>query len=547
MKKLFYYPVQLLAIVLIGLLSKATYVFFVLLVIGLWVTQDYIESALLLIGPAAVEFGKQTIWPTIIALSLVLGWMFKREKKAQGDLGSAKFENNLADLSRKKSIFIDLKKRFEGNEPLILAQAPKKNEFLSIDKGHLLCVAPTRSGKGVSSIIPNLLTLKTSVFCLDIKGENYAVTATRGKFSRVGVIDIFDQVGRDKIYINPLAGIDALTPQGQRKISGIVDALVYDDSGGGADPHWNESAKQLVKTLTILAVIEMRTPCLVHVRDMLFLDINDLFEMVGKYQGSKISFLRNAANSIISKNEREFSSILSTAQRHLDFLQDMSVEAYFSMPGNASFSDLASSLCSYYLIIPPDLLEFSKRIIRLMIDQALFENMNQVKKDIVFVLDEFAQLGRLERIEQAVTLAAGYGIRVMMYVQDIAQLKQAYKEKWSSFAANSTMQFFGVNDFETAKYLSDSLGIETTRLRSAGESTGESGKGIGEKSSRSSGDSWNESVSKRNLMNPDEIMNMPAHHTIIITAGKRPIKAAKTGYIYDKAFSGLYYGNPFYQ
>jgi len=258
------------------------------------------------------------------------------------------------------------------------------------------------------------------------------------------------------------------------------------------------------------------------------------------YQNSDISFIRNGVNSVLSKSEREFSSILSTAQRHLEFLQDLSVQNYFSKPGDTSFANMAKSVCSYYLVIPPDLLQFSKRIIRMMIDLALFENMTTAPKDVVFFLDEFAQVGRMERLEQAVTLAAGYGIRLLMYVQDIAQLKQNYQQKWSSFVANSTVQFFGVNDFETAKYISDMLGTQTIQVSSASRSDSRN-----QEMKHTMGRSENMSVTRRNLLNPDEIINLPSHLTIILTQGKLPIVATKTSY-FERVFAKKYYANPFY-
>ena len=252
-----------------------------------------------------------------------VGWMLTRIPRATGNLGSAKFETGFKDISRKKKLFFQEGKRFQGNQRVILAQNPnRKDEFLSIKTGHLLCIAPTRSGKGVSSIIPNLLTMKTSVFCLDIKGENYAVTATREEFSKICLIDIFGQTGHESAIINPLDGIDPFSPGGQRKVNGIIDALVLSESSV-ADPHWDESAKQLLRTITLLVLINIPKATLVHVRDFLFLAIDDLLDRLEQYQNSGVSFIRNGVNSVLSKSEREFSSILSTAQRHLEFLQNL--------------------------------------------------------------------------------------------------------------------------------------------------------------------------------------------------------------------------------
>ncbi len=55
---------------------------------------------------------------------------------------------------------------------------------------HVLCFAPTRSGKGVGLVVPMLLTWPGSAIVHDINGENWTLTA--GSRARFGSVRIFD-------------------------------------------------------------------------------------------------------------------------------------------------------------------------------------------------------------------------------------------------------------------------------------------------------------------------------------------------------------------
>eukprot|EP01039_Chlorochromonas_danica_P014258 gene14258-16620_t len=112
---------------------------------------------------------------------------------------------------------------------------------------HLITIAPTRSGKGVGAIIPNLLTADRSVLCIDPKGENARVTArARAKFGPVYVLDPFAVSGQPSAAFNPFAGLEPDSLDLAEDASLLADALVYDAPGQAGDAHWNEEAKALM-------------------------------------------------------------------------------------------------------------------------------------------------------------------------------------------------------------------------------------------------------------------------------------------------------------
>ena len=146
----------------------------------------------------------------------------------------------------------------------------------------------------------------------------------------------------------------------------------------------------------------------------------------------------------------------------------------------------------------------------------------------LFLLDEFAALGRLEAVERAMGLMAGYGLQLWPILQDLSQLKGLYGPKANTFVANAgVLQTFGVNDLETAEWLSRSLGRETiateTRSQRAGDDPGYSVSPMG-----------------RELLTPDEVMRLPSHLQLLRLQGRAPIVARKIRYFEEPAFAGLY-------
>ncbi|MCN5666955.1 TraG/TraD/VirD4 family protein, partial [Escherichia coli] len=76
----------------------------------------------------------------------------------------------------------------------------------------------------------------------------------------------------------------------------------------------------------------------------------------------------------------------------------------------------------------------------------------------------------MQAVEDAISLVRGYGAAFWLFVQDLSQLKAIYP-KWQTFLANTGKQFFGTADYDTAKFISDSLGKFTVEYRTQGSSS----------------------------------------------------------------------------
>jgi type IV secretion system protein VirD4 len=145
-----------------------------------------------------------------------------------------------------------------GGAGLLVGRDPKSGKLLRYDgPAHLLTMAPTRTGKGVGTIVPNLLTADRSVICIDPKGENARIAGcARANFGKVFCLDPFGVAGQPSTAFNPLADLDPDGLDGAEDAATLADALVYDPPGEAGEAHWNEEAKALIGGIILYIAAE---------------------------------------------------------------------------------------------------------------------------------------------------------------------------------------------------------------------------------------------------------------------------------------------------
>ena len=421
-------------------------------------------------------------------------------------------------------------------------RTPKDNRFRFM--GHIITCAPTGSGKGIGSVIPNLLEYPGSCLVLDLKGENYAVTARRRQeLGNLAVkIDPFGVIDGPCSRYNLLDPISLDNEDCISQSNALAGNMVMQDKAGEMG-HWDESATNLIQGL-ILYVKTTDQDNLAEVRRLLTTSQDELDEVFANMSISDDAFgiIARAANAIISKPEKERASIISTAQRHTAFLDDPRIAKTLAA-SDFDLQAIKSDLISCYMILPPTKLAQNARFIRLLIGSVLEAMTSSEKKppcNVAFLLDEFAQLGYMPQIESAISLLRGYGTSFLLYVQDLSQLKSVYA-KWQSFLANSAKVFYGTSDIDTAKYISQSLGVKTIEQQSVSKS---SGIGVFTKRPNSQSDSTSETG--RALLTPDEVMRLGPESPLVLIAGEPPYMLRRLNYLDDGEYNGLFDPNPYH-
>ena len=220
---------------------------------------------------------------------------------------------------------------------------------------HLLTIAPTRTGKGVGTIIPNLLEYPFAVVCIDPKGENARIAARqRGKFGAVHVLDPFGVTGLASAAFNPLDRIDPHGLDLADDCMTLADALVHDAPGEAGDAHWNEEAKALIAgiLLHIVATEPPATRTLDTLRDRLTLAPADLAAQLAAMQAQG-GLVARAANRQLGKSDREAAGVLSAAQRHTHFLDSPRMATVLG-GSDFTFAGLKDAPATVFLVLPPD-------------------------------------------------------------------------------------------------------------------------------------------------------------------------------------------------
>jgi type IV secretion system protein VirD4 len=253
-----------------------------------------------------------------------------------------------------------------------------------------------------------------------------------------------------------------------------------------------------------------------------------------------------AAARLLQKAEKERSGVISTAQSHTHFLDS----PHMSRVLGASSVDLRAlkgDHLSLYLILPTERLDGYARWLRLMIASALVavgRARGRSEERVLFLLDEFAHLGRLRPVQQGIGLAGGFGVTFWIIVQDFSQLRSTYGEAWPTFLANvDVLQAFGVNDWETAEHLSKLTGDATILVESQSRSRGESRSAIvpGHR-----GAAWTRSEIGRRLLLPDEVRRLSRDAELLFVRGRAPLCPRRLNYLTDREFRGRSDRNPLY-
>lgn len=437
----------------------------------------------------------------------------------------------------------DERKAFQSEDGLLIGRDIGTGKLLRYDgPAHLLTLAPTRAGKGVGTVIPNLLTVPRSVLVIDPKGENAVIAGeARKRLGAVHILDPFGVTGLPASAYNPLGRLSANSLDLGEDAASLSEALVMDPPGQQSDAHWNEEAKALLSGLIMFAVAheDADRKTLATVREYLTLPPEKFRTFLELMQDSTSAggLIARAANRFLGKSDREAASVMSSAQRHTHFLDSPRIVAATAR-SDFQFTSLRHDLTSIFLVLPPNRLDAYSRWLRLLVAQALQDiardaeaaqaGSARLKQPALFLLDEFAALGRLEAVERAMGLMAGYGLQLWPILQDMSQLKDLYGARANTFVANAgVLQTFGVNDFETAKWLSQSMGKETIGYQTESHRPGDIA-------------TTTQHIAARDLMTPDEIMQIDPAVQLLRVQGRPVIIAKKLRYFADKEFDGLH-------
>lgn len=397
---------------------------------------------------------------------------------------------------------------------------------------HTAVFAPTGAGKGVSIVIPSLLTCKSSMVVTDIKGELVRHTADhrRRMGGRVVTLDPFRIATRNPDSLNVLEFLHPSDPNLIDKCKAIAEAIVV-RTGQEKEPHWNDSASIWIAA-TVLIVVLFAAPedrSLQTVRRLLA-NPADLAEAV------KLLCASDACGGIAARfgyqllhcKDKELASVMTTANRHMSFLDSPAI-AESTRTSTLCPADVKNRNVTVYLCLPPEHLKSQAGLLRLWLDTLTRACMKDTGgSEVVFLVDEAAAVGHMDAIDSCLNVGRGYGVRLTLIYQSAAQLKKCFPDgQDANLLANVTAVYFAVNDPDTAESVSKRLGDFTEVVTSGGTSTGGSrqrqdeGPGGSYSHSWNSNDNWSQVA--RRLLKPEEVCALDPRVAITFTPGVPPI------------------------
>lgn len=378
---------------------------------------------------------------------LMLGWPLQYAERSRSD------------------VFLRERRGREYSERSNFSKAHRFDEA-----GHLLTIARTGAGKGVSVVIPTLLSYRGPIIVIDPKGENFFSTM---RFRRdvlghkifaidpFGVIADFSAAAKSDVpwrdfqtsglnVLNPLITKPKIEKADSAALARMMAGM---DPMSQKDPYWSNTSQDILAGLIHLVLTHNRVPLLMKklstVIDMgVRGDFDDFIERVVFYHQLDIDAKNSLQGYLNIPHENTRGSVRSFLKQSLDIFDSRSVKRAISEDGFDFELLLRDQQFTVYIVFPPEKLVSHARVLQLIVAALLAKVMQRRGAAPVlrtlFLLDECAQLGELQELRQAVTLLRGYGLQVWMFFQDLSQMQRLYLQDWRTLVNNcGVLQGFG--------------------------------------------------------------------------------------------------------
>ncbi|WP_295863874.1 type IV secretory system conjugative DNA transfer family protein [uncultured Xanthomonas sp.] len=470
--------------------------------------------------------------PGLVAL-LILVLMFRPPKRSLH--GDARFAG-AADLS-KHGLFKT------SGDGIVVGKFRGKLVRLS-GQQFVILAAPTRSGKGVGVVIPNLLEYQESVVVLDIKQENFDLTSG-WRASQGQEVFLFNPFAEDRRTHrwNPLSYV---SDDPAFRVSDLMSiaAMLYPD-GSDDQKFWVSQARNAFMAFSLYLFENwddernigfpggLGTPTLGAIYRLSSGDGTDLKKYLKSL--SERRFLsgnaKSAFSNLLSQADETFASIMGTLKEPLNAWINPVLDAATS-DNDFLLTDLRKKKMTIYIGIQPNKLAESRLIINLFFSQIINLNTKELPKSnpalkyqCLLLMDEFTAIGKVDIIASAVSYMAGYNVRLLPIIQSMAQLDATYgKDISRTIITNHALQIlYAPREQQDANDYSEMLGYTTFRKKNVTR-----GKDV----------TRSVSEEKRALMLPQELKAMGNDQEVFLYEGiPHPVKCDKIKYYKDRYFT----------
>ncbi len=422
----------------------------------------------------------------------------------------------------------------------------KTGEIFKYNPVHSFLIAPTGAGKGVGFVVPTLLDYEGPVVTIDPKkAENFTITGRHRRQNgtrKVLAFDTCEFTGQETACLNIFDFLDIKHPKFVDTVKGFAASLCPTVDDEKLD--YFKRASQNILTCLIIFVAkgppEKRT--LSTVFGMLMRSSEDLMEAFEEiYQDEELAegVASRAAARVLSTEPRELSGCMNTARECLSFLDSPSYR-HITSKTTIDLEDIFTNKADLFFCIPDDEIEshghFFIRLVLSLIVHQLKRRDHPPKKNVLFLLDEMAAIGRIREVKNILLLGRSYGISLMGIAQSIEALKDIYKGEIKTILSSSLVMFLVVRETDDMSYISKRLGHKTVFSESNSTNEGDSKS----KKSRT------KSAIRREVLTTDEINDLGKNYVVAFLEEMKPIVFKRLTYFSDKTFQGKFDQNKFH-
>lgn len=399
-------------------------------------------------------------------------------------------------------------------------------------------IGPPRSGKGASIIIPNALVWPDSLVVLDLRGETYAATAGyRSTMSQVVRFAPADPDGKTACY-NPMDFISLDSAQRDIDLRNIAAAL-FPRPPSNADPYWVNDARLL---FTGIASYVMESPSVPNEKKTFgtILEIMNgaeqpLLEFIGSLRQERrrecSHFTLQTLLPYFDMSERQFSGIYAGVRTGMaPFLNERLMRA--TSRSTFDIRKLKRDRISLYLDVRREQIASLGPLFNVLITQMMNFMSESLPRpgehQVLVLLDEFQNLGKLEKVTEMASVLGGNGVPMWFFVQSLKAVDEIYREEGRKTLINAArvQVFFGAQDADDLRYISEQLG-ETSELQ----------KDVTRTKATLFDTYYTRSVHskevRRPLRRPDEIRTLDKNKVIILPRAQLPILGTRNFYFAD--------------
>lgn len=472
------------------------------------------------------------------------GFLGGKSASKYGNQGTAK-EGNIGELH-------DL----SGKDGFTLS----KNIRLSASKSyeHVAIIGPTGSGKSTSFFIPNLLDLDGthSAVVTDPKGELHDLTYSYLKSLGYNIIKLEPlNPEQNKFYYNPLLIVEDSTQI--REIAQLILTngnksveLSTGGSSGGAE--WINMSIPLL-TATFAYVKEFGKEKTINESIDIILQ-DDLKTMEEKFKKCSKAYRQFLIFKASSGSERTLSSIKSVLTSNIQLFLDDKIEEFTKSP--IEVNAIGNPVINMNKVFNPKLLREKPTILFVCVPETKSTYMMPLMSvfysqvldvcmtikegyPILFMLDEFANIGIIPSIANITATARSRRIGLSLGLQGVEQLSRNYGEENASDILNNlkTKVIFSGLTGESAQYVSDLAGVTTIETKSYSTNQGSINNAQDVISNVFGGQNVSRSGVRRELITTDEVRRMDENEVLIIAHNKNPVRDNKNTYYTQKRYT----------